>query len=64
MLKISSIELQLDNRIYKSNPQNAYFDDLPFDGDEKLISRRRIYGINDDIVFMLNNGLIVYVYTN
>ena len=34
----------------------ANFDDLPFDGDERLIARRRISRINDDIVFRLKNG--------
>ena len=38
MLKVSSIKQSLDNGIYKSNLQNAYFDELPFDGDERLIS--------------------------
>ena len=31
MLKVSLIKLLLDNRRYKSNPQNANSDDLPFD---------------------------------
>ena len=37
-LNVSSIERLLDNRIYKSNPRNADFGYLPFDGDENLIS--------------------------
>ena len=50
--------------MYVINPRNADFDDLTFDSDENLITRRRIYSINDDIVERLNNGLIVNVYTN
>ena len=47
-----------------SNPQISDFDDLPFDGDQRLITRWRIYRIHNNIVEMLNNGLIVDVYTN
>ena len=36
-LKVSSIELLLDNRRYKSNNGSAHFDDLPFDGDKRLL---------------------------
>ena len=36
-LKVSSIERSFDKRIYESNPQNSDFDDLSFDGDERLI---------------------------
>ena len=61
MLKVSLIERSFNNRIYESNPRNANFDYLPFYGDKILISRRRIYHINDDIVFRLKNGSIVYV---
>ena len=50
--------------MYVSNPQNSGFYDLPFDGDERLITRRQIYRINDNIKERLNNGLIVDVYTN
>ena len=63
-LKVSLIKRLFDNWIYVSNPQNDDFDDFPFDGDKMLINRRKIYRINDDIVEMLNNGLIVDVYTN
>ena len=42
-LNISSIKLSLDNRRYKSNPQNYDYDDLPFDVDEKFISSWRLY---------------------
>ena len=51
MLKVSSIKWLLDNRRYESNPRNANFDDLPFDGDEILITRGRLFCINDNIVF-------------
>ena len=37
-LKAIFIERSFDNRIYKSNPQNVKFDDLPFDCDERLIT--------------------------
>ena len=42
--------------MHESNPLNYDFDDLNFDGDEKLITRRRLHCINDNIVFRLNNG--------
>ena len=38
--KVVSIRRSLYNIIYKSNPQNADSDDLPFDGDERLVARR------------------------
>ena len=60
-LKVSLIKLSLDNIIYKSNPWNADFYDLPFGGGERFIVRRLIYRINDDIIFRFNNGSIVYV---
>ena len=60
-MKVSLIKLLLDKIIYESNPQNADFDDLHLDGNGRLITRRRIYRINDDIVFGLNNDSIVYV---
>ena len=47
-----------------SNPPNANFGDLPFDGDQRFITRRQIYCINEYIVEILNNGLIVDVYMN
>ena len=46
------------------NPKNADFYDLHFDCDQRLITRRQIYCIHDDIVEILNNGLIVDVYAN
>ena len=61
ILKVSSIKRSLYNIIYKSIALNSDFYDLPFDGDERLIARRLIYRINDDIVFRLKNSLIVYV---
>ena len=60
-LKVGSIEQSFDNIIYESNPINANFDDLPFDGDEIFITGLQIYDVNYDIVFRLNNGSSVYV---
>ena len=51
MLKVSLIKRWLDNIRHKSNPQNADFDDLPFDGNERLIVRLRLYHIEDNVVF-------------
>ena len=50
--------------MYESNPQNANFYYLLFDGDESLIALKQIYHINDDIIETLKNGLIFNVYTN
>ena len=50
--------------MYVSIPQNANFDDLPFDRDRSLITRRQINHINYDIVERLKICLIVYIYTN
>ena len=50
--------------MYVSNPQNANLCDLPFGGDQGLIPRLQIYHINDDVVEMLNNDYIIYLYTN
>ena len=55
-LKVSLIRWSLDNIGHKSNPRDADFDYLPFDGDERLIARWqldrwRLYHINDHIVF-------------
>ena len=36
-LKVSFVELSVDNRIYERNHSNADFDDLPFDDNERLI---------------------------
>ena len=62
--KVSLIEWSLDNRKYESNHQNTNFDDLTFDGDERLIARKRLYCKNDNIAFGQINGLSVYIYTN
>ena len=50
--------------MYESNPQNANFVDLNFDSDQRLISGQQIYHVNYDIVFRLNNCLIVDLYIN
>ena len=63
-LKVSLIELSLYNIIYKSDPKNADFYDLCFDGNKRLITRRRKYRIQDDIVSRLKIGSTVYVKTN
>ena len=60
-LKVGSIERSFDNIVYEINPLNADICDFPFDGDERLFIRRRIFGINDDIVFRLNNCVSVYI---
>ena len=41
---------------------NLYY--LPFDGDQRLITRRQIYRINYDTVESLNNDSIVERYMN
>ena len=61
VLNVSFIKLLLDNRIYESNPRNANFYDLPFEGDERLIARRKINCINDNTIFRLINGSSVYI---
>ena len=38
-LKVSSIELLLDNRRYESNQRNKDFHDLTFDDNERLLAR-------------------------
>ena len=63
-MKVSTIRQQLVDIIYEINPRDANFDNLPFDGDERLIARQKIYRINDDIVFRLNNGFRIYVKMN
>ena len=50
--------------MYNNSPRNSDFNDLPFDVDERLISRRKVYRINDDIIERFNNNLIVDIYTN
>ena len=36
--------------MYVSNPQNSNLYELPFYGDQMLISGQRIYNVHDDIV--------------
>ena len=62
MLKVSSIERSFDNLKCASNPQNDDFFDLTFVCDQRLITRRRIYIINDNILERLNNSSIVGIY--
>ena len=50
--------------MYVSNHQDTNYDDLPFDGDKRLITRQQIYHINYDSMEKLNNGLIFGVYMN
>ena len=40
MLKVSPTEECFDTIIYDSNPQTANFDDLPFYGEDRLITRQ------------------------
>ena len=47
-----------------SNPQNEDFDDLPSDGDQRLITWQLIYSKNDDNIESFKSCLIVDVYTN
>ena len=61
ILKVSLIEWLSDNKIYERNNWNDDFDDLTFDGDERLIDRRQLYSINDDIVFRLIKGSSIHV---
>ena len=37
-LKFSSIERFFDNQMFENNPQNAKFDCLPFDDDQRFIA--------------------------
>ena len=60
-LKVSLIERSFHNQIYESNTRNSDFYYSTFDGDERLITRRQIYHINDIIVFRLSNGFSVYI---
>ena len=63
-MKVITTKLLLDNRGYESNSWNADSDDLPFDSDERLISRRQLYRINYIIIFSYINGYRVYVKIN
>ena len=42
--------------MYASNPQNPDFNDVPLRGDQRFITRRKIYGVNDDTIDRLNNS--------
>ena len=42
--------------MYEGNSQNANFYYLPIYGDEMLIIGQKLYRINYNIVFRLNNG--------
>ena len=48
--------------MYASNPRNANFNDLPFDGDQRLITIQPIDRIYDDIVKSLNNDSVLDIY--
>ena len=50
--------------MYESIPQNPDFGDLYLYDDQRLINRRWIYRVNEDIVLRLNNSSIFDVYTN
>ena len=50
--------------MYEINHRNADIDDLPFDGDERLVTIQKIYRMNYDIIERLKNSLIIDVYTN
>ena len=60
-LKVSLIKKSFHNRIYENNPLNSNSNYLHCYGDQRFITRRLIYPINDYIVEMLNNGWIVEV---
>ena len=61
MLKVSLIKQSFDNWECGNNPLNANFDELTFDYYQRLITRRRIYCIHDNIVERLNNSSIIEV---
>ena len=63
-LNVSLAKRFFDKRIFESNHQNSNFDYLPFYGDEMLITNQQIYLIRDYIVFILINGLRIYIKTN
>ena len=42
--------------MYESTLRNSDFDDLYFDGEERLITRGQRYFIDDNIVERLSNG--------
>ena len=47
-----------------SNHKSSDFDDLPFDGDKRLITRELIYCVNYDIVERLKSDSIIDIYMN
>ena len=47
-LNVSSIKISFDNIMYESNPQYDELSDLPSDGDQKLISGRKIFQVTFD----------------
>ena len=53
-----------DEIMYESNNINAGFSELPFGVHDRLITRRQLYSINDDIIERLNNDLIIDLYMN
>ena len=66
---IERLNVSLTKRLFDklkcvSNPRNYNFDDLTFDCAQRLITRLRIYRINDNILEMLNNGSIFALYKN
>ena len=54
----------VDDIMYESNNINAGFNDLKFGDDERLITRRHLCSITDDIIERLNNDLIIELYMN
>ena len=56
--KVSSIEQWLDNH------QNVNFHNLPLYCDERLITIRQLYRINDIITYSYINSSILYVLKN
>ena len=60
-LKVILTKRSFDNIMNGNNTQNSDFGYLPFDCDERLITIQWIYRINDDVLFMFNNGSSVDV---
>ena len=46
------------------NTGNVNFIDLTFDGDKRLTAGRQRYRVNNDIIFWLKSGFIVYIHMN
>ena len=55
-LEVSLIKWSFDNWMYVSNPWNENFYYLPFNCDERLITRRQIYHVNYDIIEKAEQG--------